>query len=171
MIEEENKEWLDSIAGKEVKEKVNKEYRIHVAIVDHLRGQTRKGRETIQGTKPFPGLFVTHIYQGRSKDEGFFLKRLGVYAGVADLLLIWRGGFGFIEVKSENGVLSSPQRKFKGFCHALNIPWSLARSVRDAHRAVKGWGVKCDHDAVTEPDLHTKQEKFKAAFDFYGPQG
>lgn len=157
---------------KPYKERDNSEYKIHVAIIAHLRGHTYKGNEVIKGTAPFRGLFVTHIYQGRSADEGFFLKRLGVVAGVPDLLAIWpdkvKGyDIGFLEVKSSLGTLSTPQRRFKGFCHSLGIKWGIARSVTEAHKQFIAWGLQPVHNGIREPDTRTTAQKKQDAFDMY----
>lgn len=152
----------------------NSEFKIHVAIVDHIRGHIRRGREISRGTMPFPGMFITHIYQGRSEEEGFFLKMLGVVSGVPDLLAIWpdrvRGyDFGFLEVKRPSGVESTPQRRFKGFCHHLGIKWAIVRSVEQAHKQFITWGLKPTHNAIKEPDTRTQQQKFKDAMEVYRP--
>lgn len=147
---------------------MHEEYRIHCAIVDHLRGVRMVGRELIQGTKPFPELFITHLNQGRSKDEGWFLKRMGVYPGVADLLCLWRGGIGFIEVKTKTGTLSSAQKKFKGICHWLGIRYEVARTVKEAHDIVKRWGLKSVHEVIREPDLRTDEQKYADDEKMYG---
>lgn len=135
------------------------EYKLQVGIIAHLRGQRRKGREVFEHTPPFKELFVCHIYQGRSKGEGFFLKQLGVYPGVADILAVWPEGFGFLEVKTKDGHLSTPQKRFKWMCERYNVKWALIRSVKDAHDTLKKWGVTCVHDAIQEPDLRTFEEK------------
>lgn len=168
-------------------ERVNKEYRIHVSIIDHITGRIRKGKEWLRGSVPFRGVFITHVFQGRSKDEGHYLKSLGVVPGVADLLSIWRNPhwktieeiqkqyphinipiyeIGFIEVKSDVGTLGksdSPQRKFKGFCLSLKINWGLARTKRQAHDLFVKWGLTALHQPGPEADLRSDQEKFKDA--------
>lgn len=142
------------------------EFKIQVASTDHLRGQRRQGNKVYSSIAPFKGLFVTHIYQGRNENEGFFLKMMGVYPGVSDLLVIWATptgvDFGFIEMKTDKGRLSPPQIKFKGICQAFGIKWALCRTVRQVHDTVKGWGAECVHDTVIEPDLRTKEEKYEA---------
>jgi hypothetical protein len=40
------------------------------------------------------------------------LKAMGVIAGTPDLLLTWNGGYQWIEVKTETGVLSPKQKAF-----------------------------------------------------------
>lgn len=135
------------------------EYHLHVAIINHLMGQKLVGNKIIKGTKPFPELFITHIFQGRSEEDGFFLKRMGVYPGVSDILCLWRGGIGFIEVKTEKGYLSPAQKKFKGICNWLGVKWALVRSVQQAHDTVAGWGVRAVHNAVIEHDQRSKEEK------------
>lgn len=145
------------------------EYKLHVAIIDHLRGQKRVGREIIKSNQPFPGLFVSHIYQGRSKEEGFFLKSMGVVAGMPDILAIWKDGWGFLEVKTENGKLSTAQKRFMWFCQERNINWALVRSVAEAHNKFKNWGLKPIHEAIQEPDLRSWSQKRDDAIDAFRP--
>lgn len=149
------------------------EFKTQVAIIDHCRGQRRKGNKIYPGVKPFPKLFVCHVYQGRSKDEGFFLKMLGVWPGVADVLAIWKlpEGFdiAFLEVKTEKGYLSPSQKKFKGICHWFGIKYALVRSVTDAHNQLKAWGVEHVHDAIQEPDLRDDKQKRDDFFDMCKP--
>lgn len=146
---------------------MNTEYAIHVAIVDHLKGQIRKGNKTYPCEKPFKGLFVTHIYGGRSKDEGFFLKQLGVTAGVADLFFMHKEIWGFVEIKTESGRPSEAQRRFRDMCAMMGVKWALVRSVREAHDQFVAWGLKADHSLVSEPDLRSFQQKNKDVFDMY----
>lgn len=150
------------------------EYKIHVAISDYLNGRSRKGNQVIEGIQPFPGMLVTHAYQGRSKEEGFFLKALGVKPGIADLLCFYRGvtqpyEVSFLEVKKPGGVQSSPQRKIMGHCHALGIPYAIVKSVKDAHEHFKSRGLKPVHNAIREPDTRTDSQKKQDVFDMYRP--
>lgn len=150
------------------------EYRIHVAISDYLNGRKRKGNQIFDGTQPFPGMLVTHAYQGRSKEEGFFLKALGVKPGIADLLCFYRGvsqpyEVSFLEVKKIGGVQSPPQKKVMGACHALGIPYAIVRSVKEAHQHFIGRGLKPAHSAIVEPDIRTDSEKKQDAFDMQRP--
>ncbi len=149
------------------KERDNSEYKLQVEIIDHLTGRIRNGKEWIRGTPAFRGLFATHIFSGRSKEDGFFLRQLGVVAGVADILCIWRGGYGFIEVKTQSGSLSPPQKKFKGFCMSIGVNYEVARSKRDAHNILIGWGLTPAHNAIKEPDLRSETEKKAANFAFF----
>jgi len=97
---------------------------------------------------------------------------MGVIPGVADFLCLWPGpGIGFIEMKTVDGKLSNPQKRFKWLCECFGIKWALARSVTEAHNIVKGWGLKCVHDLVREPDLRTFTQKHDQMNDaLYGPR-
>lgn len=156
-------------------EKDHSEFRIHVAIIHHLRGQQRVGKEIISiGNPPFLGLLALHIYQGRSKEEGFFLKLLGVVAGAPDILCIWpdpvKGyDIAFLEVKSTTGNLSTPQQRFRNFCQRLGIKWAIVRSVTEAHNQLITWGLTPHHNAIREPDTRSDMQKKKDAFDFFKP--
>lgn len=146
-----------------VKTKNNEEYHLQVAIIDHLRG-----RKTLSGV-PFPNMFVTHLYSGRNEKEGFFLKQLGVQPGVADLMVIWQGGIGFIEVKTKTGSLSYHQKGFQAMCKSWGIKYAIVRSVGSAHAALKSWGIESRRDTVIEPDLRTKAQKIKDSLEAWKP--
>lgn len=139
------------------------EYLIHTTIVQHLRAERlHKGKLYPHYKYPFDGVTVLHIYQGRSKEEGFFLKRLGVLAGAADLLAFWEGGWGFLEVKTTEGRLSEGQKRFKQSCEMARVNYALVRSVTEAHQAIKRWGAKELDPRIEEPELRDKDAARRA---------
>lgn len=142
---------------------VPKEYRIQVAIIDHITGRKTQMRAF--------NAFVTHIYQGRSAKDGFFLKQLGVVAGVADMIVLWKGGMGFLECKTESGKLSTAQRKFQGVCYWLGVNYAVVRSVKQAHDQLVAWGCPALHNAIKEPNLHSESELYAANHAFFAPEG
>lgn len=151
-------------------ERNNEEFKIQVAIFQHV-----SGRKT--GCKAF-NAFICTIYQGRSKKEGFFLKMLGVVAGVADLLVLWRAncdcgipriGIGFLEVKKPGEIASTPQRKFQGICHWLKINYGIVRSVQEAHDTLIKWGCPANHHSTREPDTRSLAQKKSDAFEMFKP--
>jgi len=146
------------------KPKDNREFRIHVAIVDHVK------------IKKSFNVFITHCWQGRDAKDGFFLKMLGVIPGVGDLLCLWRSqcecgkskvGIGFLEVKAIDGKQSTVQKKFEGICIWLGMHYAIVRSVQEAHDTLIKWGCKPNHNAIKEADTRSKQQKFKDQFDWY----
>lgn len=102
------------------------------AIVNYLRNVLR-GSAT-----------VFHIHNNpRSARDGARLKRLGLLAGVPDLLVILPHGEGvFIEVKAPDGDVTSEQHSFSFTCQALGWPWFVARSVDDVRLAFKALGIQ-----------------------------
>lgn len=58
-------------------------------------------------------------------------KMMGLRAGVADLLVWWPKGLGYMEVKTGSGKQSEAQKKFEERCQAAGIPYHLVRSVKD----------------------------------------
>lgn len=154
------------VEQKSFKERDKTEFKIHTAIVKHIKED-----------RAFTA-FVTHIWQGRSAKDGFFLKMLGVVPGVADLLIIWRSkcdcgiskvGIGFLEVKKLTGTASTPQRKFMSICKWLGVPYAIVRSVTEAHEALKKWGCPENHQTIKEPDIRTFEQKKKDAYDYFKP--
>lgn len=162
----------DDLEGpiKQYTERNNEEFKIQVAIVDHV-----KGRKT--GNKAF-NAFIFHVYQGRDAKEGFFLKMLGTIPGIGDLPVIWRAkcecgrnkiGLGFLEVKKQGGIQSTAQHKFAGICHWLGVPYAIVRSVKEAHNTLVRWGCPVNHNAIKEPDIRTKSQKYKDVHNMYKP--
>ncbi len=156
-------------------EKDSSEFKIHVAIFEHISGRKRHGKEIIRTTPAF-NAFVSHVYQGRSREEGFFLKLLGVIAGVADLIVLWRAkcvcgvskvGIAFLEVKKPGGIQSTPQKKFQGICHWLGVNYAIVKSVREAHDVLVKWGCPANHNSPQEPDTRTFEQKKKDSFEMY----
>ena len=104
---------------------------IHIAIVDYLR-------------LVLPDALVFHPANGglRSKREAAELKRMGVLAGVFDIIIIRGDGLYFLEVKSPKGVLSDPQKAFGAALDAAGIPWMIVRTIEDARRALSLFGIQ-----------------------------
>lgn len=149
-----------------LKTKNNEEFKIHCAIIDHIKEK-----------RAFTA-FVCHIYQGRNKEDGFFLKMLGVFAGVADIMVMWRStcscgkphtGIGFLEVKRPKGIQTHPQKRFEGICRWLGARYAIVRSVKDAHEALLAWGCPVNHHAIKEPDTRSTEQKKIDAFRFFAP--
>jgi VRR-NUC domain len=49
---------------------------------------------------------------------------------------------GFIEVKSQKGVLSSEQREIRDHLQKCGIPWAVARSAEDARVILQAWRIE-----------------------------
>ena len=139
------------------------EYKIHRAILIHIR-------------TAFPHIKIFHIpNQSRDATEAFFNKQMGVLPGVSDFILGWSrklyggAGVGVLEVKTDDGKLSRKQNMFISWADDIGWEWGVARSVRQAHNVLKGWGLVPKHEAIAEPDLRTDEQKRKDCFDFYKP--
>ena len=108
------------------------EEQIHCAVVALLR--FRADRHTIW----------LHVPNGeyRSHRTGARLKRMGVIPGVADFLVVPPSGKAcFLEIKTEKGRLSPEQRAFYERCIVAGIPYSIARSSKDAELILETWGA------------------------------
>jgi hypothetical protein len=79
------------------------EQEIHKAIFDHLRW------------RGVPGVFVWHPFSGgyRKPREAAIYKSLGATAGLPDVMVLYRGQFFGLELKSDDGRLTDIQRN----CH------------------------------------------------------
>jgi len=85
-----------------------------------------------------PKVFICHIPLGgeRDKREAIGLQRMGVTAGVADLLVIWPDGrCGFLEVKHGRltpSSLSPAQQGFRDMCRERGVAWAVVTSIDQA---------------------------------------
>jgi hypothetical protein len=74
----------------------------------------------------------------RAAWEGMLLKALGVSAGFPDLIILTpTARFIAIELKSNTGSLSRPQREWRDWCRAIGAPWFLCRSLDDVIEALE----------------------------------
>ncbi len=109
------------------------EYDIHVATVDYLHALGPKLKSHFFHV-PNEG---RHTVKYRVK-----LKRLGVKAGVPDLLFVLPGGrLGCVELKSDKGRQSKAQKEFEKTCEHYDVPYVLARSPEEVVDALRQWGA------------------------------
>ncbi len=95
----------------------------------------------------YPKVKVVASANGGSRNtiEAARMKRMGVMAGDPDIRLIFKGGMhAYIEVKTpEKNItessLSPPQKEFRDFCLAENIPWAVVNSVAAALDHIEVW--------------------------------
>ena len=116
------------------KKRDNSETRLHIAVVDYLRGEIRNGRNTIRQQVPFPGLVWLHpVNEYKDKDEAYWATRKGILPGAADLLFWFRDvfdvnrpKFGAIELKTKSD-LSGNQRTFKMNFEAIGGKFAVCK--------------------------------------------
>lgn len=78
----------------------------------------------------------------RNAVTGAILKREGVKAGVADIVILRNPGLcALIEVKTAKGSLSNSQKAFRDWCAANGFPYAVVRGVGDVQAALMDWGV------------------------------
>lgn len=153
----------------------HKEYLLQISVVDWLYGRTRKGNKTFPGNPPMPGLFFTHHYAGRTKEDGYFLQQLGVRPGVGDILNFWKDSngvlhVGMLELKVDAD-MSPAQHKVKGICIQLGIKYELARTPAQVIAIYHKWGLSPLNTAIHAPDYRTWNEKNKDSYNLYAPLG
>ena len=108
-----------------------KEANIQRAVCEYLRLQVR------------PGVFWTHVPNGGKRDArtGAMLKRQGVRPGVPDIYLLYAGRSFFIELKSDNGRLSSAQYQCLREIDDAGGYYCVAYGLDEALDALKVWGL------------------------------
>ena len=144
------------------------EFHLQCAVADYLEGRVRGTRIN----SPFPQLrawtFVAN--EGRSAADGAKFKRMGVRRGVSDCLFWWEPhGHGCIELKMPNGVQSGYQKDFQSKVVDCGFPYAVCRSVAEVRDTLIAWGLECTGKNVIEPNHTTKEELYKAQFNFYKP--
>lgn len=92
-----------------------------------------------------PGVVFFHTPNegARSPRTGAFQKRIGMRAGVADLVLILppRGLFAAIELKSTDGRLTPEQRRFRDDVEAAGGAFAVCNSPDQVSEILHKWGA------------------------------
>jgi hypothetical protein len=71
-----------------------------------------------------------------------YFARLGVFPGVADLVLVLPDRtVAFMEVKNSDGRLSDAQKAFQARCAVLGLKYRVVRSISEAEEVLKSWGA------------------------------
>lgn len=70
------------------------------------------------------------------------MKRMGLKAGVSDLVICKVGKVFFLEVKTEKGKLSENQKSFREEAVFSRCPYAIVRSLEGAIEQFREWGIK-----------------------------
>jgi hypothetical protein len=91
----------------------------------------------------FPETTIAHVPNGghRDKREGANLKADGVLAGFPDLIITWRGGIAFAEIKDRVGNLSAVQVSVLTELHHQDHPVGVFRHDRTLHDFLRAAGA------------------------------
>ena len=163
------------------KKRDNKEYHLQVYAFRYLRGTIRKGKNVTHTVVPFPEVEAWHVFQGRKyvndDDEqakleaelnGFYLKELGVLAGVHDMHMIWPNQFATIEFKIGKNDQGPYQRTFTMHMQRCGHRTAVCRTVAQVRDQLIAWGLECKNPVCIEPPRSLEERK-AAAFNFYAP--
>lgn len=78
----------------------------------------------------------------RTEWERSQILRMGLRAGVPDLVLLFPGGScAYVELKAAKGVLSDKQERWRDWLQDAGFRWALVRSVDEMRATLTGWGV------------------------------
>lgn len=107
------------------------ELEVHLAVVEHLRHRAR------------PGVVWWHTPNGEHRDPrtAAKLKRMGVLAGVPDLLLLTQGRLYALELKSGGGCSSAAQSAVLSLLRGSGAHCVVAWGVNEALAALEAWGL------------------------------
>jgi hypothetical protein len=72
---------------------------------------------------------------------GARMKAMGVKAGVPDLLIIWDGHAGFIELKAAGGKLSPAQHVTRTALRNAGCYYGVENSVEGVDNRLRCWGI------------------------------
>ena len=110
----------------------NLETKLQIAVVNYIR-------------MAFPDVLCFAVPNGgkRSVIEAAMLKKMGVLAGVSDLLLFWNGGYGAIELKrpDKTAYMSDSQVEFAETWRKLGGRFALCNSLDGVEATLKSWGL------------------------------
>lgn len=65
----------------------------------------------------------------------------GIIAGCPDMIVLWRGGAFFIEVKTDTGELSDPQREVACGMLCSGVRFGIARNAEEALGLTDAWQI------------------------------
>lgn len=77
----------------------------------------------------------------RTLAEAMRLRKMGLRAGVADLVLVHTGRAYFIECKSRTGKLTPEQQSFARDAKAAGAEYAVVRDLDELRAALQGWGI------------------------------
>ena len=75
----------------------------------------------------------------RAMREVSKLKVSGMLPGAPDLIIVWQGGWGALEIKADKGRVSTEQAWVHNRLRCLGHNVAIVRSLDDAIAAVKSW--------------------------------
>jgi hypothetical protein len=70
------------------------------------------------------------------------LITMGLKPGVADLVVWWPWGIGYVEVKTPDGVQSERQKHFQYRCQNYGVEYVVVRSVKDVQEYLDQHSMK-----------------------------
>ena len=77
-----------------------------------------------------------------------YFARLGVFPGVADLVLVLPDkSIAFMEIKNSDGRLSEAQQAFQARCAVLGLKYRVVRSISEAEEVFAEWNALRSHKA------------------------
>ena len=82
------------------------------------------------------GLLFLNLNNPRSRSNGYFLKGIGLTAGVADMTYLSPKGAVFIEFKTPKGKQSLSQKWWQGVVEAVGYKYVVIRSVEEFHKLI-----------------------------------
>jgi len=91
-----------------------------------------------------PRLLWLHVPNGAliKPSSRMYFARLGVFPGVADLVLVLPDRtVAFLEIKNQAGRLSEAQQAFQAKCALLKLRYRVARSISEAEEILRSWGA------------------------------
>ena len=72
---------------------------------------------------------------------------MGLRSGVADLVVWWPDGIGYLEMKTPQGRLSEKQLAFQRKCREKGVSYDVAHSVDEAIAIMQKHGVKIKEES------------------------
>lgn len=106
----------------------------------HIEDGIQKQIVTVfRSAYPSTIIFAVPNGGGRSKTEAAIMNGTGTLAGVADLVICWQGGVGFMEVKAPGKYLRKAQKEFRDACERIGHRYAVVRSVPEALQAFEEW--------------------------------
>ena len=78
---------------------------------------------------------------GGGKIRGARLKRAGLKAGIPDLMLVFKGQYYGLEIKTTSGKLSENQKNMHDIIKKSGGKVAVVRSISDTEKVINEWRI------------------------------
>lgn len=104
----------------------------------HCANDLRKW--TLEGRLKAVWFHVPNEFGGKKQPaHGALVSAMGRINGAPDLVFLWEGGCGVIELKTPSGCMTESQKDFRQWCESAGIDYQICRRRSDMRLTLTSW--------------------------------